>query len=144
MQKDTTSFLVTTSTSGTGNTGDELPLFTLEAAYDGKLTDKVSVVVKTSDRDSDWMQLDPDVLRMSQILQVHLNGEQIQQSLAKGDKAKATRLIENTTRIASSLGQEKVTRALTRLAGDLKTGKSVSDDLATIKDEAKKTRLLVR
>jgi hypothetical protein len=144
MQRDTTSFLVTTSTSGTGNPGDELPLFALEASYDGKLTDKVSVVVKTSDRDSDWMQLDPDVLRMSQILQVHLNGEQIQQSLAKGDKAKATRLIENTTRIASSLGQEKVTRALTRLAGDLKTGKSVSDDLATIKDEAKKTRLLVR
>lgn len=144
MQKDTTSFLVTTSTQGTGNAGDELPLFTLEALYDGKKTDKVAAVVKTSDRDSDWMQLDPDVLRMSQMLQVHLNGEQIQESLASGDKAKATRLIENTTRIANSLGQEKVTRALTRLAGDLKQGKSVSDDLATIKDEAKKTRLLVR
>jgi hypothetical protein len=55
----------------------------------------------------------------------------------------AARLIENTTRIASNLGQDKVTRALTRLATDLKKGKSVSDDLATIKDESKKTRLLM-
>ena len=49
-----------------------------------------------------------------------------------------------TTWIASNLGQEKVTRALTRLAADIKTGKSVSNELATIKDEAKKTRLLMR
>ena len=78
------------------------------------------------------------------MLQVHLNGEQIQASLESGDKDKATRLIANTTKIATNLGQTNVTRALTRLATDLSQGKSVADDLATIKDESKKTRLLMK
>ena len=93
--------------------------------------------------EGDYAQLDGEVLQGLQVLQVHLNGEQIQASLASGDKAKATRLIENTTKIASQLGQDKVTRALTRLATDVKAGKSVADSLATIKDESKKTRLLI-
>lgn len=144
MQKDTASFLVQTNSSGSFAVGADVPLFHLEADYDGKLTEKLEIKVKATDREADIGQVDPDVFRGVQALQVHLNGQAIQESLATGDKAKATRLIENTTRIASSLGQDKVTRALTRLAHDVKSGKSVSDDLATIKDEAKKTRLLMR
>lgn len=144
MQKDMTAFIVQTNSQGTGSAGAEVALFSLEGDYDGKLTEKVLVKVRTTDKDSDLGQVDPDVFRAMQALQVHLNGEQIQASIAAGDKDKATRLIENTTRIASNLGQDKVTRALTRLAVDIKKGKSVSDDLATIKDEAKKTRLLIR
>lgn len=144
MTKDLTTFVVQTNCQGSGTAGTEIPLFHLEADYDGSLTEKVEIKVRTTDKETDLGQIDPDVLRAMQALQVHLNGEQIQQSLAKGDKEKATRLIANTTQIASNLGQEKVTRALTRLAADIKTGKSVSDELATIKDEAKKTRLLMR
>lgn len=144
MQKDMTAFIVQTNSTGPGSSGTDVHLFTIEADYDGKSTDRLDVKVKTTDRDSDLNQADPDVLKAAQVLQVHLNGEQIQLSLASGDKDKATRLIENTTRIAGNLGQDKVTRALTRLADDIKKGKSVSDDLATIKDESKKTRLLVR
>jgi hypothetical protein len=143
MTKDLTSFIVQTNSQGTGSAGSEIELFSISAAYDGKSTESVTVKIKTTDRDSDLGQFDPDVLRSIQMLQVHLNGEQIQLSLSSGDKAKATKLIENTTKIASNLGQDKVTRALTRLATDLKQGKSVSDDLATIKDESKKTRLLI-
>ncbi len=143
MTKDVTSFLVTVNSQGPGSVGVEVPLFSLAADYDGTLTEQVDVKVRTTDRESDLTQVDPDVFRASQVLQVHLNGEQIQASLAQGDKAKATRIIDNTTRIAANLGQDKVTRALTRLAQDMKAGKSVSDDLATIKDEAKKTRLLM-
>lgn len=144
MQKDMTTFIVQTNSQGSGEAGTDVSLFSLEADYDGKLTEKVDVRIRTTDKDSDLGQVDPDVFRAIQALQVHLNGEQIQASIAAGDKDKATRLIENTTRIASNLGQDKVTRALTRLAVDIKQGKSVSDDLATIKDEAKKTRLLIR
>ncbi len=143
MQKDTTSFMVQVMSNASGSAGEEIALFTVEANYDGKTTEKIDVKVRTTDKESDLSQVDPDVFRASQVLQVHLNGEQIQESIESGDKSKATRLIENTTRIASSLGQDKVTRALTRLATDIKSGKSVSDDLATIKDEAKKTRLLI-
>ncbi len=144
MQKDMTAFLVQTNSTWSGEAGADISLFTIEADYDGKLTEKVDVKIKATDRDTDLTSVDPDVLRGTQALQIHLNGQQIQESLASGDKAKATRLIDNTTRIASNLGQDKVTRALTRLATDLRQGKSVSDDLATIKDEAKKTRLLIR
>ena len=144
MQKDMTSFLVQTNSAFSGEIGTDLSLFSVEGSYDGKLTEKVDVKIQITDRDTDLSSVDPDVLRGTQVLQVHLNGQQIQESLASGDKAKATRLIDNTTRIASNLGQDKVTRALTRLASDLRQGKSVSDDLATIKDEAKKTRLLMR
>lgn len=143
MTKDMTSFVITSSHASSAAVGEEVNLFTLEAVYDGKTTEKVEVKLKISDRDTDFTSVDPDVFRAIQVLQVHLNGEQIRQSLDAGDKAKATRLIENTTRIASDLGQDKVTRALTRLAVDVKAGKSVSDNLATIKDEAKKTRLLM-
>jgi hypothetical protein len=143
MTKDLTAFVVQTNSQGPGNVGSEIEIFSIEADYDGKLTEKIPVKIRTTDRESDLGQVDPDVFRAIQVLQVHLNGEQIQASLATGDKQKATRLIENTTKIASNLGQDKVTRALTRLADDLRKGKSVSDDLATIKDEAKKTRLLI-
>jgi hypothetical protein len=142
MTKDLTSFVVTASSAANGSAGDEVNLFTLEAVYDGKVSEKVDVKVKLTDKDSDFTSVDPDVFRSIQMLQVHLNGEQIRASLDAGDKAKATRLIENTTRIASNLGQDKVTRALTRLAQDVQTGKSTSDNLATIQDESKKTRLL--
>lgn len=143
MTKDMTSFLIQTNTQGNGEVGADVPLFSLAANYDGKETETVDVKIRNTDKDSDLTQIDGDVLRGSQVMQVHLNGEQIQASLASGDKAKATRLIDNTTKIASALGQDKVTRALTRLADDVRKGKSVSDDLATIKDEAKKTRLLM-
>jgi archaellum biogenesis protein FlaJ (TadC family) len=72
-----------------------------------------------------------------------VNGEQIQKSIQSGDKEKATRLIDNTTRIASNLGQDKVTRILTRLAADIKSGKSVNEHLANIQDESKKTKLII-
>jgi uncharacterized protein YegL len=144
MTKDLTSFIVQTNSNGPGGVGVDVPLFSIEADYDGKLTERLDVKVKTTDREADLTQVDPDVFRAMQALQVHLNGEAIQASLESGDKAKATRLIENTTRIASNLGQDNVTRALTRLAVDIKKGKSVSDELATLKDESKKTRLLVR
>lgn len=143
MTKDMTAFLIQVSSQGTGVAGSEIALYSAHADYDGKQTEKIVVQVKTSDKDSDFSQIEADVLRATQLLQVHLNGEKIQESLATGDREKATRLINNTTRIASNLGQEKVTRALTRLANDVKTGKSTSDDLATIKDESKKTRLLM-
>lgn len=143
MTKDMTAFIVTTNSSGPGNVGAEVPLFSIEADYDNQLTEKLDVKIRTTDREGDLSQIDPDVFRAIQVLQVHLNGEAIQLSLQQGDKAKATRLIDNTTRIASNLGQDKVTRALTRLASDMRAGKSVSDELATIKDEAKKTRLLI-
>jgi Mg-chelatase subunit ChlD len=142
--KDLTAFLVQVTSSASGSVGDELPLYAVHASYDGKVTDHSEVKLKLSKRDTDWNQIDPEVLRAGQVLQVHLNGEQIQLSLTSGDKTKATRLIENTTKIASSLGQDKVTRALTRLADDVRCGKSVTDDLATIKDESKKTRLLIK
>ncbi|MBY0369375.1 VWA domain-containing protein [bacterium] len=141
MTKDLTSFLVQTSSQGNGQ--DEIPLFSVEATYDGANTEKVDVKVKTTEREADLGQVDQDVFRASQVLQVHLNGQQIQASLESGDKDKATRLIQNTTRIASNLGQDKVTRALTRLANDVRAGKSVANELATIKDEAKKTKLLI-
>ncbi len=143
MTKDMTAFVVQTNSQGTGNSGDEVPLFSMEAVYDGKHSEKVDVKIRTSEKDSDFSQIDPDVFRGIQVLQVQLNGEAIRESLASGDKAKATRLIDNTTRIASDLGQDKVTRALTRLADDVRKGKSVKDDLATIQDESKKTRLLI-
>jgi uncharacterized protein YegL len=143
MTKDTTSFVVQVSSKASGATGDELKLFSLVAEYDGKLTDSVDIKIRNTDREADLGQIDPDVFRALQVLQVHMNGEKIQESLETGDKDMAAKLIENTTRIASNLGQDKVTRALTRLATDLKKGKSVSDDLATIKDESKKTRLLM-
>lgn len=142
MTKDLTSFIITSSSAASGSAGDEVNLFTLEAVYDGKVSEKVDVKIKLTDKDSDFTSVDPDVFRSIQMLQVHLNGEQIRASLDSGDKAKATRLIENTTRIASNLGQDKVTRALTRLAQDVQSGKSTSDNLATIQDESKKTRLL--
>lgn len=144
MQKDMTSFVVQTNSKGPGTAGADVPLFSIEADADGKTTERLDVKVKTTDRDADLGQVDPDVFRSLQALQVHLNGAQIQASLEAGDKEKATRLIENTTRIASNLGQDNVTRALTRLAVDIKKGKSVSDELATLKDESKKTRLLIR
>jgi len=143
MQRDLTAFLIQTNTSGAWSAGDEIPVLKLQGDYDGKQTETIEIKVRATDRDADLGQVDPDVMRSSQVLQVHLNGEAIQESISTGDKAKATRLIESTTRIAGSLGQDKVTRALGRLADDLKKGKSVSDDLATIKDEAKKTRLLI-
>ena len=144
MQKDMTSFIIQTTSKGPGSVGTDVELFSIFGDYDGKQTEKIDIKVKTTDRDSDLGQVDPDVFRSLQAMQVHLNGEQIQASLESGDKAKATRLIENTTRIASNLGQDNVTRALTRLAVDIKQGKSVSDELATLKDESKKTKLLVR
>ncbi len=143
MTKDTTSFIIQTSTKGDGVGGSDLVLFTVTASYDGKKTESVELKVKTSDKESDLSQADPDVFRASQMLQVHLNGEQIKKSLDSGDKEKATRIIQNTTRIASNLGAANVTRALTRMAKDVEKGKSVSDDLATIQDESKKTRLLI-
>lgn len=144
MQKDMTSFVVQTNSKGTGTSGEDVALFSIEGNYDGKMTERLDIKVKTTDRDGDLGQVDPDVFRALQAMQVRLNGEQIQASLESGDKEKATRLIENTTRIASNLGQDNVTRALTRLAVDIKKGKSVSDELATLKDESKKTKLLVR
>jgi len=144
MQKDMTSFVVQTNSKGSGASGTDIPLFSIEGNYDGKMTERLDIKVKTTDRDGDLGQVDPDVFRALQAMQVRLNGEQIQASLESGDKEKATRLIENTTRIASNLGQDNVTRALTRLAVDIKKGKSVSDELATLKDESKKTKLLVR
>lgn len=144
MTKDMTSFIVQTNSSASGGAGVDVPLFSIHADYDGKQTDRLDIKVKTTEKDSDLGQVDPDVFRAMQALQVHLNGEQIQASLESGDKAKATRLIENTTKIASNLGQDNVTRALTRLAVDIKKGKSVSDELATLKDESKKTKLLIR
>ncbi|MBI3293853.1 MAG: VWA domain-containing protein [Deltaproteobacteria bacterium] len=144
LTKDLSAFLVQVNSSATGATGEELTLFTVHANYDGKESDRVEVKIKPSDRDTDLNTFDPEVMRASQVLQVHLNGEQIHLSLSSGDKAKATRLIENTTKIASNLGQDKVTRALTRLADDVRKGKSVTDDLATIKDESKKTKLLIK
>lgn len=143
MQKDLTSFLIQTNSNASGSAGTEITLFALTVDYDGKNTETVEVKVKTTDRDSDLGQIDPDVFRSIQMLQVHLNGQAIQASIDSGDKAKATKLIQNTTKIAENLGQDKVTRALTRLATDLDKGKSVADDLATIKDEAKKTKLLM-
>lgn len=142
MTKDSTSFLVQTSSQG-GEPGSEVPLFKVAANYDGNVSDELAICIKNSDKESDFGQVDPDVMRSMQMLQVNLNGEKIQASLKSGDKETATRLIQNTTRIASSLGQDKVTKALTRLATDVKRGKSASDELATIKDESKKTRLLM-
>lgn len=144
MTKDTHQFLVQVKTHGDGVSGNELTLFTVRASYDGKPTEEVTLRIRTSDKESDLSQADPDVFRASQLLQVHLNGEQIKKSLESGDRAKATRIIQNTTRIASALGQANVTRALGRMEKDIQKGKSVSDDLATIQDESKKTRLLVR
>jgi Mg-chelatase subunit ChlD len=143
MNKDRTAFLVQTMSSASGSEGDALPLWTVEGHYDGQKTDVWNAALKLTGRDSDYAQLDGDVLQGLQVLQVHLNGQQIQASLENGDKEKATRLIENTTRIANQLGSDKVTRALTRLASDVRAGKSVADSLATIKDESKKTRLLI-
>ena len=119
LQKDMTTFLVQTSSQGPGSAGVEVALFSIQADYDTNLTDKIDVKVKTTDKEGDLTQVDPDVFRSLQALQVHLNGEQIQVSLAAGDKAKATRLIENTTKISDQLGQDKVTRALTKLADDI-------------------------
>jgi Mg-chelatase subunit ChlD len=144
MTKDMTAFIVQTNSQGAGAAGAEIPLFSLTAVYDGKSTETVTVNIKATDREADLGQVDPDVFKAIQVLQVHLNGEQIQASLESGDKAKATRIIENTTKIANNLGQANVTRALTRLATDISQGKSVADDLATIKDESKKTRLLIK
>jgi Mg-chelatase subunit ChlD len=143
MQKDMTAFLITVSSQANGEAGIEVPLFHLEALYDGNTSEKVIATIKTSEKEMDYMQLDPDVLRGSQVLQVHVNGEQIQKSIQSGDKEKATRLIDNTTRIASNLGQDKVTRILTRLAADIKSGKSVNEHLANIQDESKKTKLII-
>ncbi len=143
MTRDLTAFLVQTSSQGPGENGVEVPLFTVEGQYDGNTTESLQVKLRTTDRESELTQVDQDVFKASQVLQVHLNGQQIQASLESGDKDKATRLIQNTTRIASNLGQDRVTRALTRLANDVRSGKSVSNELATIKDEAKKTRLLI-
>jgi uncharacterized protein YegL len=143
MTRDLTAFLIQTSSQGPGQDGVEVPLFTVEGHYDGNKTESVEVKLRTTEREADLSQVDPDVFKASQVLQVHLNGQQIQASLEDGDKEKATRLIQNTTRIASNLGQDRVTRALTRLANDVRAGKSVSNELATIKDEAKKTRLLI-
>ncbi len=144
MTKDMTSFIVQTNSQGSGIAGAEIPLFSLTAIYDQKSSETVIVKIKTTEREADLSQVDPDVFKGIQVLQVHLNGEQIQASLESGDKDKATRLIANTTKIATNLGQTNVTRALTRLATDLSQGKSVADDLATIKDESKKTRLLMK
>lgn len=143
MTKDMTSFIVQTNSQGKGTAGSEMHLFSITAEFDGKPSETIPVKIKCTDKESDLAQVDPDVFRAVQVLQVHLNGEQIQASIESGDKAKATRLIENTTKISSNLGQDKVTRALTKLAVDIKAGKSVSDDLATIKDESKKTKLLM-
>jgi Mg-chelatase subunit ChlD len=144
MTKDLTAFLVQVSSKGDGNVGSDLELYSLEGVADGNGTEKVKVSIKSTDREADLSNVDPDVFRAIQALQVHLNGAQIRESIDSGDKAKATRLIENTAKIASNLGQDKVTRALGQLASDIKQGKSVSDNLATIQDESKKTRLLVR
>ncbi len=143
MTRDLTAFLVQTSSQGPGQEGVEVPLFTVEGVYDGNRTEAVAVKLRTTDKEAELGQVDQDVFRASQVLQVHLNGQQIQASLEDGDKDKATRLIQNTTRIASNLGQDRVTRALTRLANDVRAGKSSANELATIKDEAKKTRLLI-
>lgn len=143
MTRDLTAFLVQTSSVANGEVGADVPLFTVEGLYDGNKTESVAVSLKTTDRQADLGQIDPEVFKASQVLQVHLNGQQIQASLENGDKEKATRLIQNTTRIASNLGQDRVTRALTRLANDVRAGKSSANELATIKDEAKKTRLLI-
>lgn len=143
MTKDLTAFVIQTNSQAEGAVGADVSLFTIEALYDGKSTEAVEVKIKTTDREADLTQVDPDVFRALQVLQVHLNGEQIQLSISSGDNQKATRIIENTARLANQLGQDKVTRALTRLASDLRQGKSVSDDLATIKDEAKKTKIVM-
>lgn len=144
LTKDLSAFLVQVNSTLNSSVGDEIPLFSVHANYDGKETEHLAVKIRASDHITDLNMFDPEVMRASQVLQVHLNGEQIQLSLTSGDKAKATRLIENTTKIANNLGQDKVTRALTRLADDVRRGKSVTDDLATIKDESKKTRLLIK
>ncbi len=143
MTKDVTSFLIQTSSDGTGKTQDSVPLFTVKATYDGKSTESIEVTIQTTDKEALLTQADPDVLRVMGLLQVHLNGQLIEQGIQRGDKARVTRLIENTTKISKSLGQDKVTRALQQLSKDLSTGKSVNDGLATIKDEARKTRLLL-
>jgi hypothetical protein len=143
MTKDMTAFLVQVSSKADASS-TEIELFSLAGVADGNPSEKVTIKVKTTDREADLAQVDPDVFRGIQVLQVHLNGEQIRESIASGDKSKATRLIENTTRISSNLGQDKVTRALGQLASDIKQGKSVSDDIATIQAESKKTRLLMR
>ena len=142
MTKDTVSFLVQTASIADVSDGEKVPLFSVQARYDSSLTETVAVSIAASSRESDVAAHDSDVLQALQTLQVHLNGDAIQKSLASGDKAKATRLIENTTRIASQLGQAKVTVALAQLAGDLKKGKSVQDDLAMVKEASKKTRLI--
>ncbi len=144
MTKDVTAFLVQSNSNGPGSLNTDVDLFKLEAIYDGKSTDQISVRIRTTDREAELGQVDADVLKAVQILQVHLNGEQIRLCIAAGEKEKATKIIQNTTKIAGNLGQDKVTRALTRLADDLKRGRSVSDDLATIQDESKKTRLLIK
>lgn len=144
MTRDLTAFLINTSTVAGGEAGIDVTLFKVEAIYDGKHSEVIEVKIKTSDKEADYQQVDADVLRASQVLQVHLNGEMIQKSIKTGDKDKATRLISNTTRIADQLGQDKVTRVLTRLAADIKSGKNVNDHLATIQDESKKTRLLIK
>jgi len=143
MTKDLTSFLVQVTSQANGQPGDEALLYTLATESDGQTSETHDVKIKLTDREADLTQMDPDVLKTQQVLQVHLNGEAIQESIESGDKAKATRLIENTTRIANNLGSDKVTRALTRLASDLKAGKSTADNLATIQDESKKTKLLI-
>lgn len=144
MQRDLTAFLVQTSSKANGEVGAQVPLFTVEAIYDGAKSESVSVTLTTTDREADLGQVDQEVFKAQQVLQVHLNGQQIQASLESGDREKATRLIQNTTRIASNLGQDRVTKALTRLANDVRAGKSSANELATIKDEAKKTRLLIQ
>lgn len=144
MTKDMTAFLIQSNTVGDGAVGNDITLFTLQVEYDGKLSESVTVSIKTTDKETDLGQVDPDVFKASQVLQVHLNGEQIRLSLASGDKERATRIVQNTTRIASNLGQKNVTKALGQLEKDIKKGKSVSDNLATIQDESKKTRLLIR
>jgi Mg-chelatase subunit ChlD len=143
MQRDLTAFLVQTSSKANGQADVQVPLFTVEAIYDGAKTEAINVSLKTTDREADLGQVDQDVFKAQQVLQVHLNGQQIQASLESGDREKATRLIQNTTRIASNLGQDRVTKALTRLANDVRAGKSSANELATIKDEAKKTKLLM-
>lgn len=144
LTKDLTSFLIQTNSNLSGNAGEEMVLFRLEAIADGKSSEVVEIKLKFTDQEAELTQIDPEVFKAIQMLQVQQNTEQIKVSLETGDKQKATRLIENTTKLASNLGADKVTRALTRLAQDVKQGKSVADNLATIQDESKKTRILVK
>ncbi len=143
LTKDLTAFLVQTLTTGDGSVGTELKLFEVFAEADGEATEVVEAKIMTSEKQADLLQLDPDTFRANQALQVNLNGEQIRLSLAAGNKEKATRIIQNTALISGQLGQKNVTRALTQLIIDIKAGKSGADELATIKDESKKTRLLI-